>query len=151
MPPKNSDPVTPTVPSKKGRAAKTLSVEHKSALVAGRSEGKAVRQYLEALESHKPKRGRKRTPDTIRRRLDAIEASFAAAAPLDRLRLVQERLDLESQLNAMTGGDTVDLGALEKEFIANAASYSSRKGISYDAWREIGVKPAVLRAADISR
>ena len=151
MPPKNSVSVTPAAPAQKRRAAKILSAEHKSALVEGRTEGKAIRQYLEALESHKPKRGRKRTPDTLRRRLNAIEASFATAAPLDRLRLVQERLDLESQLDAMTGGAAVDLGALEKEFVANAASYSTRKGISYEAWREIGIKPAVLRAAGIDR
>ena len=56
---------------------------------------------------------------------------FASAAPLDRLRLVQERLDGESQREAMTGGDSVDPEALEKNFVANAASYSTRKGISY--------------------
>ena len=72
---------------------------------------------------------------------NVIEASFATVAPLDRLRLVQERLDLESQLDVMTGAATVDIDALEKEFVANVASYSTRKGISYEAWREIGIKP----------
>jgi len=32
-----------------------------------------------------------------------------------------------------------------------AKSYSSRKGISYAAWREVGVEPAVLKKAGISR
>jgi hypothetical protein len=32
-----------------------------------------------------------------------------------------------------------------------AASYSARQGISYDAWREIGVPAAVLREAGVSR
>ena len=50
-----------------------MSAEHKAALAQGRTESKAVRQYLEALESHKPKRGRQRTPDSIKRRLEKID------------------------------------------------------------------------------
>ena len=38
-----------------------MSAEHKAALAQGRSEGKAVRDYLDALRANKPKRGRKRT------------------------------------------------------------------------------------------
>ena len=47
--------------------------------------------------------------------------------------------------------EKVDLSGLEKEFIAAAAAYSARKGISYAAWRELGVEPAVLKKAGISR
>ena len=46
-----------------------MTEEHKAALARGRSEGKAVRDYLDALRANKPKRGRKRTPDSIKKRL----------------------------------------------------------------------------------
>jgi hypothetical protein len=32
-----------------------------------------------------------------------------------------------------------------------AAEYGQRKGISYAAWRELGVSPAVLKRAGITR
>ena len=51
-----------------------MSAEHKAALAKGREEGRIVRQYLEALESTKPRRGRKRTPDSIRKRLATIDS-----------------------------------------------------------------------------
>src|SRR5215210_5349048 len=63
-------------PKKKSR---TMSDEHKAALAEGRSQGRAVRRYLEALEANKPKRGRKRTPEGIQRRLAAIEERMASA------------------------------------------------------------------------
>lgn len=50
-----------------------MSDEHKHALAVGREEGRAVRTYLEALEAHKPRRGRKRTGATIDKRLEQIE------------------------------------------------------------------------------
>jgi hypothetical protein len=42
-----------------------MSDEHKEALARGRHEGRVVREYLEALRATKPKRGRKRTPESI--------------------------------------------------------------------------------------
>ena len=51
-----------------GRKTK-MTDEHKQALAEGRELGRAVRDYLEALEAHKPKRGRKRTPDSVKKRL----------------------------------------------------------------------------------
>lgn len=126
-----------------------LSEDHKAALAEGRSQGRAVRRYLEALEAHKPRRGRKRTSDSMRRRLEKIEAELAEADPLKRLQLVQERLDLQEELAA--ADNKVDLDALEKEFIAAARSYSDRKGITYAAWRELGVSAATLKRSGISR
>jgi hypothetical protein len=133
-------------PKKKTR---TMSDEHKAALAEGRSQGRAVRVYLEALEANKPKRGRKRTPDSVKKRLEKIAVELETADPLKRLQLTQEQLDLEAELAA--GEQTVDLSALEKGFIEAAAGYASRKGISYSAFRSVGVPPAVLRAAGISR
>ena len=126
-----------------------MSAEHKQALAVGREQGRAVRRYLEALEAHKPKRGRKRTPDSIQRRLDAIEDRLATADPLSRLQLVQERMDLQTELSAKA--NTVDLGALEEEFVKAAREYGYRKGISYAAWREAGIDAAILKRAGIRR
>jgi hypothetical protein len=126
-----------------------MTPEHKQALALGREQGRAVRRYLEALEANKPKRGRKRTPESIAKRLADIEAKLAAADPLTRLQLSQERLDLQAELE--TKSQTVDLTALEKDFVAAAGEYSRRKGISYTVWREAGVDAAVLKRAGISR
>ena len=136
------------MPAKKA-TKKTMTPQHKAALAEGRAQGRAIRDYLEALEAHKPKRGRKRTPDSIKKRLDRIEAELGDAEPMKRLTLVQERLDLESELEKAEGG--VDLSELEKGFVSNAKEYSARKGITYSAWREVGVTPATLKAAGISR
>ena len=126
-----------------------MSDSHKAALAEGRDQGRAVRRYLEALEAHKPKRGRKRTSESVQKRLAAIDERLGDADALTRLHLIQERMNLESEL--ATTGNTVDLQALEEEFVAAAAPYGARKGITYAAWRQLGVDPAVLRRANIKR
>jgi uncharacterized protein YicC (UPF0701 family) len=126
-----------------------MSDEHKAALAEGRNQGRAVRSYLEALEAHRPKRGRKRTTESIQKRLAKIETELASADPLKRLQLIQERLDLENELEH--ANTKVDLTDLEAEFVRAAADYSTRKGISYAAWRELGVEASVLKRAGISR
>ena len=126
-----------------------MSDDHKAALAQGRSEGRAVREYLDALRANKPKRGRKRTPDSIKKRLATIDEQLETADPLGELRLIQERRDLAVELETM--GDEVDLGAIENAFVEVASSYSARQGISYAAWREVGVPAAVLKRANITR
>ena len=42
-----------------------MTTEHKPALAKGRDAGRAVRGYLSALESSKPKRGRKVTTENL--------------------------------------------------------------------------------------
>lgn len=126
-----------------------MSDEHKAALARGREEGRAVRRYLDALEQQKPKRGRRRTQESIQRRLAAIEERLADADSLTRLHLIQEQADLEAELR--DSGPVDDLSALERAFIKVARSYSERKGISYAAWRASGVSPQVLEKAGVSR
>ena len=126
-----------------------MSDSHKAALAEGRDQGRAVRRYLEALEAHKPKRGRKRTPESVQKRLTTIDDKLGSADALSRLHLVQERMNLENELAST--GNTVDIEALEDEFAAAAAPYGARKGITYAAWRHLGVDPAVLRRAGIKR
>jgi len=126
-----------------------MTNEHKAALAAGRNESRAVKTYLAGLESNRPRRGRKRTPDSIKRRLHQIETSLPEADPLGRLSMVQERMDLEHELETMN--NKTDLSELEDAFVKVAKSYSGRRGISYAAWREVGVDAAVLKKAGISR
>ena len=133
----------------KTRKKTPMSAEHKAALAKGREEGRIVRLYLEALESTKPRRGRKRTPDSIRKRLATINTLLPDAEPLNRLHLVEEKQRLEAEL-AHTG-DVVDLAALEKSVTKVARQYGERKGISYSAWRTVGVSAAVLAQAKIPR
>lgn len=139
--------------AKKAPAAKktrAMSDEHKAALAEGREQGRVVKRYLEALAAQRPRRGRKRTPEGVRKRLAAIEERLATADALNRLHLEQERSDLQQELQATSdGGD--DLGALEADFVAVAAAYGQRKGISYSTWRSVGVEARVLREAGIGR
>jgi hypothetical protein len=132
-------------------ATKTMTAEHKEALARGRVSARAVRNYLDALETNKPKRGRRRTPDSIRERLGRIETEQADASSLVRLRLAQERLDLSDELERLENDADVDLSELEALFVAEAGSYARSKGISYAVWREFGVEPRVLKAAGINR
>jgi uncharacterized protein YicC (UPF0701 family) len=126
-----------------------MSDEHKAALARGRVEGKVVREYLEGLRATKPKRGRKRTPDTVNARLDKIEVELNDANPMDELLLVQERRDLQAELEAMA--ETIDMDALEDAFVDVAKSYSESKKISYASWRDVGVEASVLKRAGITR
>ena len=136
------------MPTKRGRKG-PMSAEHKATLAQGRSEGKAVRDYLDALRANKPKRGRKRTPDSIKKRLVAIDADLPEADALTELRLVQEKRDLLAELDSMD--NAVDLGAIEAAFVKVAKSYSERQNISYASWREVGVEASVLKRAGIGR
>jgi hypothetical protein len=127
-----------------------MTDEHKAALAEGRNHARAVSRYLEALDAHKPKRGRKRTIDSVKKRLATVARELPSASGLTRLGLLQERRDLEVELAGIQGG-APDLAGLEKEFVKVAKPYSERKGISYGAWREFGVAPEVLKKAGITR
>jgi len=126
-----------------------MTDEHKAALAKGRAEGRIVREYLEGLRATKPKRGRKRTPETITKRLDAITQEIAAASPIDELLLIQERKNLEAERAAMS--NSIDMTALERDFVSVAKSYADSKAISYSSWRDVGVPASVLKTAGISR
>jgi hypothetical protein len=141
--------MTDDTTGQKRRGPQNMTQEHKDALEQGRQESRAVRAYLEALRGHKPKRGRPRDTDKMRARLDAIQGELGGADPIQELRLIQERINLGMAL--ATTVDTVDMDALEKAFVAVAGSYSARQGISYAAWREVGVPANVLKEAGIAR
>ena len=126
-----------------------MSDEHKQALAQGRMESKVVRDYLEALRSAKPKRGRKRSPESIQKRLAKIETELASADPLTELLLLQERRDLQDEAESLGSGD--DLASAEEAFVKVTKAYSERRHISYATWREVGVEAAVLKRAGVPR
>ena len=132
-------------------AERTMSDEHKAAIAAGRIEAAAVRDYLEALEANRPRRGRQVSPEKLAERWGAVDAQLAAGdvKPLKRLELLQDRRDLDAQLAALA--DEPDMTAVEAGFIAHAAAYGQRKGIAYATWREAGVPAELLGKAGISR
>jgi hypothetical protein len=146
---RKSSPAKSAAVTARRRTKPEMSAQHKQALALGREEGRAVRQYLEALEAHKPKRGRKRTAAGIENRLKEIDSRLGSADPLARVHLVQEQFDLQSELEVRD--DTVDLKALEDAFVRSAHDYSQRKGLTYAAWRAVGVNANVLRRAGIPR
>lgn len=137
---------TPTEPVRKTR---TMSDEHRMAITEARRESGAVRAYLDAWEMHRPKRGRKRSPEAIRSRIAIIDTELLEASAFDRLHLLQERADLEQEVVSLESG--ADLSSLEDAFVEVAAAYGRRRGITYETWRQIGVRPELLKRAGIAR
>ena len=116
-----------------------------------KSEITAIRDYLKALVQNAPQRGRRRTAESMGRQLAALEGEMAGASVTKRLSLIQQRIDLEADLETLSQAASVDLSALEAGFATHAAAYGGRRGISYAAWREIGVSSATLKSAGIRR
>lgn len=127
-----------------------MTEDHKVAIARGRSEAKAVKAYLEALGEAKARRSGRRSEETLKARLAAINDEMGDTDPLRKLQLIQERIDLEAQL-ADAGPDRASLEELEEQFIAVAAAYAGRKGVGYAAFRELGVSASVLQKAGMSR
>ena len=65
------------------------------------------------------------------------------------MRLLQERLNLRAELAGMKS--KAEVAAAEAKFVKVARSFSERNDITYDAWREFGVTPTVLKRAGIDK
>jgi len=125
-----------------------MSEEHKAALAQGRRESRAIKSYLQALGSRRP--GRPVTAESVQKRISAIDERIAAETdPLKQLDLRQEKIDAEETLKEVEAKQ--DIEELEAGFIEVAKSYSERKGISYTAWRQVGVPASVLKQAGVPR
>lgn len=125
-----------------------MSAEHKAALVQGRKEAKAIKTYLDALASRRP--GRPITRDSLEKRLASVQARLANEKDtLKQVELHQSRLEIVEAL--ASAGEAIDLSKMEAEFAQVASAYSDRKGISYAAWRSVGVPAAVLKKAGVTR
>ena len=75
-----------------------LTQEHKDAMAKASVENKAVKAYLESLDSSGRRPGRKRSPEKMRARLGEIAGQIESASPMKRVMLVQERIDIECSL-----------------------------------------------------
>jgi len=131
------------------KKSRGMSDAHKEALATGRNQSRAVKAYLAALKNNKPKRGRKRTAESINNRLERIAAELPTADALQEVLLLQEQVDLQKELENM--GNDVDLSALEADFIKVGLGYSTSKGIDYATWRKVGVSADILAKAGIKR
>ena len=78
-----------------------------------------------------------------------LDKEIVSAGAVQRLELTQKRFDLVAERERLNA--RVDLASVEKDFIKIAMSYAKRNGISYAAFREMGVSADVLKAAGISR
>lgn len=138
------------------RTAPKAASRNGSARAAGgrgsaRAETDAVRAYLEVLSSSTP--GRRRRPEPIRKRIAELEAQLEEAGSIKRLTLLQRLVDLRRELGeAETAAGANGVAAeAEERFVAVAASFARRKGITWVAWRQFGVTAATLRKAGVPR
>lgn len=122
-----------------------MSQDHKDALAEGRRQARAIKAYMKAVQGRK--RGRPTSKKAVESRIEKLNEQIGNAEDLKKVELIQARLDLEGQLARLE--ETEDTEALEAGFVEHAAAYSERKGISYTAWREVGVPAAVLRSAGV--
>ena len=124
-----------------------MDAEHKAKLAQGRADARSVKGYLEYLEQNKPRRGRRRTVDSIGKRLAAIEGELGDASALARLNLFQEQSDLTAELEALE--QKTDGEELRVAFIEAAARYAAAKGLQKAAFTQMGVDAKTLREAGI--
>jgi ATP-dependent protease HslVU (ClpYQ) peptidase subunit len=138
-------PATKTrrAPAKRSR---NESPEQRAARGAKTSMTRTVRRYLEALESSQTRRV---DPAKLQERLNAVMTAIVEANNIERVRLIQERMDLERQIDAVGSSD--DYAEVEAAAIEVLADWARDKGVSYQALREAGVPAAVLREAGMSR
>ncbi len=116
----------------------------------GRKAAAAVGAYLEALERNKPQRGRRVPIEQLEERLDEARALTESAVGIPKLNAAQSVMDLEKRI-AEAKAPKQDLSQLEEGFVEWASTYAESKGISYEAFRKVGVAPAVLRKAGLNR
>lgn len=144
----------PRVPRAKSAAARLEeeAVEQArsevQAAVHRRTETAIVDRYLTALVDSAPTNGW-HTPERLQAKLDTVETMIAAAKGVERVKLIQERLDIQALMgNPQTA---VDLADLEAQFIEVGAAWARRKSVTYTAFRNVGVPAAVLAKAGIPR
>ena len=114
----------------------------------GHDRARVVRRYLSALDAQRSGRTTAKTAESLHFRMHQIDTQLMSADPVQRLHLTQERIDLHAEYLRLTTGSS-DVPELEKAFVRVARGYGDRHGITYSAWRQIGVEADVLAAAGI--
>jgi hypothetical protein len=111
-----------------------------------RAETEAVRRYLTALERHRQAGDQ----DRLRQRHSVILAALSNGqlGPVDRLRLIQRRRDIEANLEAAAEADR--LPELEAMFCKVAVSWCQRTGVTAGALREVGVPAGLITRAGLT-
>ena len=112
---------------------------------------RVVRRYLSTLDAVRPGRGPKRAAEAIANRLLKIDELLISADPITRLHLTQERIDLDAESIRIAANGEADLADLEAEFVKVAKPYGERCGVTFSAWRQVGVEADVLERAGIVR
>jgi len=107
-----------------------------------RAETNTVAAYLDALLAPKPKRNRA----ALVKRRSELEARLDGNqdTALERLRLVQAKLDVDADLARLD--DAERIVELEDSFVKVGGGWA-RRGISAAALREVGVPAGVLKRA----
>jgi len=118
--------------------------------IQGRAAAIAVRAYLDHLKA--PRR-RTRTKAQLTERIEALTGLLETGTDsLDRLRLIQQRVDLIAELSRAPEVSAEEAeNALEAAFAAAAGAYSEQHRISYSAWREFGVPASLLARTNVAR
>lgn len=114
-------------------------------------QARTVRRYLSAVEASKRGKGPKRTSDAVGNRITKIDELLVSADPLTRVHLTQERIELHAEYVRLSNGNQDETAQLERDFISVARSYGDRNGLTYAAWRQVGVDAKVLERAGIRR
>lgn len=132
------------------RKKHVMTDEHKKALARGREESRLIDMYLTALAADAPKPGRQRTVERVKKELESVNMKLQdkSLSPISALKLQQKQIDLTAELSAKQEVSALD--ELELAFISIAKGFSERQGISYRAWRAVGVPPNPLREAGIT-
>lgn len=121
----------------------TPTEAHKEAMAQGREEARAVREYLKWLENPPPP-----DPDAIEDQVEALQRRIEDETnPLQRVQLIQRRMDLEDE--KALAESAPDQTEVERAFVKAVPGYTERKGLTYKAWREVGVPAAVLKEAGL--
>jgi hypothetical protein len=128
-------------------STKKPTPDHLAALAKGREAGRAMRAYLNTLDTSPKKRGRRANWQS---KLEMAQAVLADSEdPIDRLKAAQDVIDAQAALEAReAAGNTEDA---EAGFVTYGAWYAEQHGISYSAWRQIGVPASMLKRAGITR
>jgi hypothetical protein len=116
-----------------------------------REISKGIGRYLDELDAGAlsvhlgPRRGLTRDPDEIDEYAEKIEAELAeTTSSIKRLRLRQKVIDLRGVADALRQSTGPAF------FVEHAADWADANGISYAAFRDLGVPADVLREAGIS-
>ena len=124
-----------------------LTDAHKQALAAGREESRHVRAYLDALDSSRQRRVRRRPVAEAKAELTEVTREVESATGFRRLELISRRIELENELGSESA--EAELRKLRDMFVRHAASYARRRGIPRQAFKEWGVPAADVREAGI--